>query len=50
MKTVTENVTMLKNNYHIDILTNELRHFELNLLEVTDAHIPGVGNMKLGNI
>ena len=40
----------LKNSYRIEILTNEFRCYELDLLGVSEIHIPGVGNMKLGGI
>ena len=40
----------VKNNYRIDILTDELRRFELDLLGAPETHIPGVGSMKLGDI
>ena len=46
----TWNVITLKNDYRIDILTNEFRHFELDLLRDSEAHIPGVGSMKLGDL
>ena len=41
---------MLKNNYRIDIFTDEFRRFELDLLGASETHIPGVGSMKLGGI
>jgi len=50
MKIGTWNVTKLKNEYRIDILTEKFRRFELNLLGVSVTHIPGVGSMKLGDI
>ena len=50
MKIGTWNVKMLKNDYHIDILTEEFRRFKLDLLGVSEPHIPGVGSMKLGDI
>ena len=50
MKIGTWNVTTLKNDYRIDILTDEFRRFELDLLGVSETHIPGVGSMKLGDI
>jgi len=31
-------------------LTNEFRQFELDILEVSETHIPGVGSMKLADI
>ena len=31
-------------------MTDELRRFELDLLGVSETHIPGVGSMKLGDI
>ena len=31
-------------------MTDEFRRFELDLLEVSETHIPGVGSMKLGDI
>ncbi|XP_065575210.1 uncharacterized protein LOC136036808 [Artemia franciscana] len=49
MKIGTWNVTTLKNDYCIDILTNKSRQFKLDLLGVSKTHIPGVGSMKLGN-
>jgi hypothetical protein len=30
-------------------LTDEFRRFELDFLRVSETHIPGVGNMKLGD-
>ena len=50
MKIGTWNVTTLKNDYRIDILTDEFRRFELDFLGVSESHIPGVGSMKLGDI
>ena len=50
MKIGTSNATTLKNDYCIDILTDEFRRFELDLLGVSETHIPGVGSMKLGDI
>ena len=50
MKIGTWNVTTLKNVYRIDILTDEFRRLELDLLGVSETHIPGVGSMKLGDI
>ena len=50
MKIGTWNVTTLKDNYGIEILTDESRRFKLNLLGVSEAHIPGVGRMKLSDI
>ena len=50
MKIGTWNVTTLKNDYRIDILTDEFRRFELDLLGVSETHIPGVGSMKLSDI
>ena len=41
---------MLKNDYRIDILTDEFRRFELDLLGVSENHIPLVKSMKLGDI
>ena len=49
MKIGTWNITTLKNDYCIDILTDEYRRFELDLLGVSETHIPGVGSMKLGD-
>ena len=43
-------MSSLKNDYRINILTDEFRQFELDLLGVSEAHIPGVGSMKLGDI
>ena len=48
MKIGTWNVTTLKNDYRI--LTDEFRRFELDLLGVSETHVPGVGSMKLGDI
>ena len=31
-------------------MTDKFRHFELDLLGLSETHIPGVENMKLGNI
>ena len=31
-------------------MTDELRRFKLNLLGVSETHIPGVGSMTLGDI
>ncbi|XP_065568941.1 uncharacterized protein LOC136032600 [Artemia franciscana] len=50
MKIGTWNVLTLRNDYRIDILTDEFRRFELDLLGVSETHIPGVGSMKLGDI
>ena len=50
MKIGTWNVTTLKNDCHIDILTDEFKRFELDLLGVSETHIPGLGSMKLGDI
>jgi hypothetical protein len=50
VKIETWNITTLENNYHIDILTEKFRRFELDLLGVSETHITGVGNMKLGDI
>ena len=50
MKIATWIIMTLKNIYRIDILTNEFRCYELDLLGVSETHIPGVGNMKLGGI
>ena len=50
MKIATWNVTTLRNYYRVDILTDELRRFGLDLLEASESHIPGVGSMKLSNI
>ena len=50
MKIGTWNVTTLKNNYPIDILTDEFRRFKLDLIGVSETHIPRVGCMKLGDI
>ncbi|XP_065565846.1 uncharacterized protein LOC136030704 [Artemia franciscana] len=50
MKIGTWNVTTLKNDNDIDILTDEFRRFERHLLGVSETHIPGVGSMKLGDI
>jgi exonuclease III len=50
MKIGTWNATTLKNDYSIDILTDEFRRFELDLLRVSETHIPGVGSIKLGDI
>ena len=41
---------MLKNDYRIDILTDEIRRFELDLLGVSETHIPEVESVKLGDI
>ena len=46
MKIGTWNITTLKNDYFIDILTDELRLFKLYLLGVSETHILGVGIMK----
>ena len=40
----TWNVTTLKNDYRIDILTDEFKRFELGLQGVSENYIPGVGN------
>ena len=49
----------LKNDYRIDISTDKFRRFELDLLGVSETHIPRggtsypwvvVGSMKLGGI
>ena len=50
MKIGTGNVTTLKNDYGIDILTYEFRRFELDLVGVSETHIPGVGSIKLADI
>ncbi|XP_065579614.1 uncharacterized protein LOC136039643 [Artemia franciscana] len=50
MKIRTWKVTTLKNSYCFDILTEEFRRFELDLLGVSKKYIPEVGNMKLGDI
>ena len=50
MKIGTGNVTTLKNDYRIDILTDEFRRFELNLLDISEISIPGVESMKLSDI
>ena len=50
MKIAGWNVTMLRNNYHIDILTHQFRHFKLDLFGVSETHTPRVRNMKLGDI
>ena len=50
MKIGTRNVTTLKNDYCITILTIEIRWFELDLLGVSETNIPGVESMKLGDI
>ena len=46
----TWNVTTLKNNYRIFILTEEFRRFEFDLLGVSETYILGEGGMKLGDI
>jgi hypothetical protein len=43
-------VLTLKNNYRIDILTDEFRRLELDLLGVPETHIPEVGSVTLGDI
>ena len=43
MKIGTLNVMTLKNDYPIDILTDEFRRFELNLLGASEIYTPGVG-------
>ena len=50
MKIGTWNVAIIKNYYRIDILTDEFRRFELDLLGVSETHIPGLGSLKLGDI
>ena len=50
MKIETWNVTTLKNDYSIDILTEEFRRFELDLLGVSETNIPGAASMTLGDI
>ena len=50
MKNGTWNVLTLKNNYRTDILTDKLRRFKLNLLRVSETHIPGMGSMILSDI
>ena len=50
MKTGTWDVTTIKDGYCIDILTDEIRRFKLDLLGVSETHSPGVGSMKLGDI
>ena len=40
----------VKNYYRIDILTDEFRRFELDLLGVSETHIPGVGSLNIGDI
>ena len=50
MKIGTRNVTTLKKNSRIDILTDKFRQSELDLLGVSETYIPGVGSMKLGDI
>ena len=42
MKIGTWNVTTLKNDHRVDILTDEVIRFELDLLEISETHIPGV--------
>ena len=39
-----------KNDYRIDILTDEFRRLEPDLLGASETHMPGVGSMKLGDI
>jgi len=41
---------MLKNNYRIDILTDELRRIKLDLLGVSETHILGIGRMTLSDL
>ena len=41
---------MLKNDFLIDILTDEFRRFKMDLLGVSGTHVPRVGSMKLGII
>ena len=50
MKIGTSNVTTLRNDYRIDISTDEFRRFKLDLPRVSETHIPGVGSKKLGDI
>jgi hypothetical protein len=40
----------VENDYRVDILTDEFRRFKLDLLGVSETHIPGAGSMKLGDI
>ena len=40
----------LKYDYRIDISTDEFRWVELDLLEVSETHIPGAESMKLDDI
>ena len=46
----TWNGTTLKNKFRIDILTDEFRRFKLDLLGVSETHIPGVGSMESGDM
>ena len=46
----TWNVTTSENNYRTGILTDEFRRFKLDLLGVSETHIPGVDRVKLGDI
>ena len=50
MKIGAWNVTTLKNDYRINILTDEFRRFQLDLLGVSETNIPGIESMKLGDI
>ena len=50
MKIGTWNVLTLRNDYRIDILTDEFRRFELDLLRVSETRIPWVGRIKLRDI
>ena len=50
MKIRTWNVTTLKNDHRIDILTDEFRRFLTGFIRVSETHIPGVGSLKLGDI
>ena len=50
MKIGTWNVTTLKTDNYIDILTDKFRQLELDLLGVSETHIPGAESMKLGDI
>jgi len=50
MKIATWNVTTLKHDYRIGVLTDEFIGFELDLLGVSETHILGAGSMKLCDI
>ena len=41
---------MLKNDYCMNILIDKFRWFKLDLLGISETHIPRIGSMKLSDI